>query len=144
MTDPLTTQIEIFASTPSTSARYSAAVPPAWSRAFPQVNWDRKRPPTRHFERTARATLAKLSDHELFAPIVDSQAACLLAAGLWLGYDFLEESHSIGQAVRDKLRELIGTASCIVASRMRTTRNIGFDASASIRFPRRSRWLPPS
>jgi hypothetical protein len=48
---------------------------------------------------TLRATLAKLSDHDLFAPVVDSQAAACCRAGLWLGYDFLEESHSISQAI---------------------------------------------
>jgi hypothetical protein len=98
MTDPLTTQLETFASASSASARYSEAVaglvanlPP--SQLGPGTSADAS------LRQTLRATLAKLSDHDLFAPVVDSQAAACCRAGLWLGYDFLEESHSISQAI---------------------------------------------
>lgn len=107
MTDPLTTQLETFASTSSapstsstssTSARYGEAVAGLvanlpLSQLGPGTSADAS------LRQTLRATLAKLSDHDLFAPVVDSQAAACCRAGLWLGYDFLEESHSISQAI---------------------------------------------
>jgi hypothetical protein len=49
-----------------------------------------------------RAVLAKLSDRDLFLPgqsLVDTGAAACCRAGLWLGCDFLEESHSISQGI---------------------------------------------
>ena len=85
-------------------------------------------------DQAARANLKSLSLDAAFAPheIVDREMAEACLAGLFLLYDCFDESHTISQEI-DTPRAATGTASCIAASRITATPNIGFTASAHIR-----------
>jgi len=98
MTDPLPTSTETAV---SPTARYSVAVarlierlPP--SQLGPETAADAP------LRQSLRAALMKLTDADLLLPghrVVDLQAAACCRAGLWLGCDFLDDSHTISQSV---------------------------------------------
>ena len=100
-------------------------------------------------DRSRRATLAGLSPEAVVAPqaVRDVAMAESCLAGLWLLYDFLDESHTISQSLDTLVKGVAGMASCTAVSPTTRMPSTGFAACRLIRFmlnlpSERASWPP--